>query len=180
MNVTLSIAPAGVAPALTFTIFVTVLAISGLMAGTAISPDGGRTRRSVVVLVCLALALLPGGTMLAPYFVRFTIDAQSLKIRGDLWGRTIPLAQLRIREARALDWSRDSAFRPVRRSGGSSLPGYMGGWWNLANGSRALLFVTDRSRVVMIPAADGYLVLLTPDDPGRFLTVLAQAVTSGR
>ena len=180
MSVTVSIAPAGVGPAATFAVFVIVLALAGLMAGVAVSPDGGRTRRSVVVLVCIAVALLPAGTMLAPYFVRFSIEAQSLKIRGDLWGRTIPLTELRVREARTLDWESDSAFRPVRRTGGASLPGYMGGWWRLANGSPALLFVTDRSRVVMIPEADGYVVLLTPDDPARFLTAITSSSGVGR
>ena len=172
MSVNISIAPAGVAPAVTLALLVMLFAMSGLISGAALWPDGGRSRKIIVVLVFVALAVFSGWSMLAPYFVQFKVGTDNLSIGGDPWGRTIPLSQLRVTEARRLNWASDSTLRPVRRTGGISMPGYMGGWWRLANGSRGLLFVTDRSRAVLIPAIDGSNLLVTPDDPDQFLDAL--------
>ena len=49
------------------------------------------------------------------------------------------------------------------------LPGYSEGWFRLVNGEKALLFVTDRSRVVYIPTKDGYSILLSTSKPEELL-----------
>jgi hypothetical protein len=55
---------------------------------------------------------------------------------------------------------------------GTALPGYQSGWFRLRNGEKALLYLTDRSRAVYIPTAEGYAVVLSPIDPDGFLTAL--------
>jgi hypothetical protein len=46
------------------------------------------------------------------------------------------------------------------------------GWFRLRNGKNALLYVTDRRRTVYVPTTKGYSVLLTPQEPERFLARL--------
>lgn len=55
---------------------------------------------------------------------------------------------------------------------GTGLPGYQSGWFRLANGERALLYLTDRSKAVHVPTTLGYSLLLSPDDPDAFLSAL--------
>ena len=68
--------------------------------------------------------------------------------------------------------SGDSEFKPIRRTNGIGLPGYSAGWFKLANGEKALLFVTDRGKVVYMPTTDGYSVLLSTVNPEEFLESL--------
>ena len=103
---------------------------------------------------------------------RFEVSAQGLRLRGDVYGRTIPLSQLRIELARRVDLSNEPLLRPGWRRAGTALPGYQSGWFRLKNGEKALLYLTDRSKAVYIPTAAGYSLLLSPADPDGFLTAL--------
>ena len=58
------------------------------------------------------------------------------------------------------------------RTWGTGLPGYQSGWFRLRNGERALVYLTDRRKAVYVPTALGYSLLLSPDDPGAFLSAL--------
>ncbi|HYG81514.1 MAG TPA: PH domain-containing protein, partial [Pyrinomonadaceae bacterium] len=55
---------------------------------------------------------------------------------------------------------------------GGAFPGYASGWFRLANGEKALLYLTDRRKAVYIPTADGYSVLISPNNPDAFLAAL--------
>ena len=46
------------------------------------------------------------------------------------------------------------------------------GWFRLRDGERALLYVTDPARVVYLPTADGYSVMLSVADPAAFIASL--------
>jgi hypothetical protein len=52
------------------------------------------------------------------------------------------------------------------------MPGYKAGWFKLQNGQKALLFVGDSKRVVLIPVRSGYSLLLSVPDAEGFLTAL--------
>ena len=66
----------------------------------------------------------------------------------------------------------DSELKPARRTNGIGLPGYSEGWFKLANGERALLFVSDKVNVVYIPTREGYSVLLSTANHEEFLESL--------
>jgi hypothetical protein len=61
---------------------------------------------------------------------------------------------------------------------GTGLPGYSAGWFSLRNGEKALLFVTDRSRVVRIPTRDGYSLMVSPRHPQAFMEALRAAASN--
>ena len=124
----------------------------------------------------LPILLIVGGVLsvalLGAYTSRAEISSQGLRLRGDFYGRLIPPGQLRVDEARPVDFELSPELRPRRRTLGTGLPGYQGGWFRLANGERALLYLTDRRRAVYVPTTAGYSVLLSPDDPTAFLAAL--------
>lgn len=123
-------------------------------------------------------ALLVGLTGLFGYLAwsvrhsSFEVSSEGLKLRGDLWGRSVPLAALDLDRARRLDVTREQQYRPRWRTLGTGLPGYSGGWFRLANGEKALVYLTDPSRAVYVPTSEGYSLLLSPRDPDRFLESL--------
>jgi Bacterial PH domain len=100
---------------------------------------------------------------------RFEVSEEGLRLRGDLYGRLIPAADLHGQEARQVDLRRERELAPVLRTLGTAVPGYRAGWFRLRNREKALLYVTDPSRVVYLPTRAGYVVLVSVADPAAFI-----------
>ena len=135
------------------------------------------TKAVAFLPVLLAVALIPvlvivGTSLAGARSARFEISPSGLTLRGDLYGRTLAPQQLRPENARRVDLGASPELTPKRRTLGTGLPGYQAGWFRLANGERALLYLTDRSRAVYVPTTDGYSLLLSPEDPDGFLSAL--------
>jgi hypothetical protein len=101
--------------------------------------------------------------------VQFELSKEGLRIRGDLYARTIPAAALFLDNAKSLDLSRDREYRLGWRTNGAGLPGYQSGWFKLKNGEKALVFVTNKKRVAYVPTRNGYSVLLSVEEPDKFI-----------
>ena len=129
----------------------------------------------VLLLMLVILALLTASISGARNS-RFELSDEGLRIRGDLYGRLIPAAQLRVADAGMTNLTTDPELRLSWRTLGTSIGGYNSGWFRLKNGDKALVYVTDRTRVVQIPTTAGYRVLLSVSDPEAFLTRL-QAIS---
>jgi hypothetical protein len=127
---------------------------------------------ALVVLVVLAVLAI---SVLGSRSARFEVSAGALRLRGDLYGRAIPVQSLRLADARRVDLGAEVGLVPRRRTMGTGLPGYQAGWFQLANGERALLYLTDRSKAVYLPTMLGYSVLLSPDEPEAFLSALRRS-----
>ncbi|MBE2287691.1 MAG: hypothetical protein IAE77_29810 [Prosthecobacter sp.] len=104
--------------------------------------------------------------------VRFTVSNEGLRLQGDLYGRAIPLKSLKIDEAVVTNLNMDKDHQPKWRTMGTGLPGYAAGWFKLRNGTKALLYVTDRTRVARIPTTEGYTVLLSVAEPQALIDAL--------
>lgn len=125
----------------------------------------------VLVILLVVLAIV-GRSILGSRTATFQVSPDGLRLRGDFFGRLIPAASLRTADARRVDLGGDSPYRPRLRTMGTGLPGYQTGWFRLANGESALLFLTDRSKAVLVPTTLGYSVLISPADPDGFLAAL--------
>ena len=99
-----------------------------------------------LVLVLVGAIGLMGASVVGARTARFEVDAGGIKLRGDLYGRTIPRSSIRMDGVRMVDLDGEPTLRPTRRTFGTALPGYRSGWFRLADGEKALLYVTDRSR----------------------------------
>lgn len=109
----------------------------------------------------------------------YEVGPAGLRVRGTLYGRLVPAAALRAGEARRVDLAAEPDLTPVVRTNGIGLPGYGAGWFRLAGGARALAFVTDRARLVHVPTAAGYALLLSADDPDGLVTALRGLTRAG-
>ena len=138
----------------------------------------GQVRILWLALPVLALAV--AGIAVAMYSLsasrtaRFEISPDGLRLRGDFYGRLIPARSLRLDQARVIDLRNEGELKPVLRTLGTSISGYRAGWFRLRDGERALLYVTDPARVVYLPTADGYSVMLSVADPAAFIASLGR------
>ncbi len=104
----------------------------------------------------------------------FTVTDDALRIRASFYGRTIPRSDIVADGVKVIDLNVDSGYQPRIRTNGIGLPGYAEGWFKLADKEKALLFLTDRSRVVYIPTTDNYSVLLSVREAEEFADLLRQ------
>lgn len=130
-----------------------------------------------LVLVVLGTVGVLAYTLSAARTARFEVSPSGLRLRGDFYGRVIPARELQPDAARAVDLRTERALQPVARTGGTALPGYRAGWFRLRDGERALLYVTDPSRVAYVPTRAGYSVLVSVPDPAAFIVSLRRLAT---
>ena len=62
-------------------------------------------------------------TFLGSRGARFEVSSEGLRLRGDFYGRLIPVAELRVAEARRLDFAATPELQPRWRTLGTGLPG---------------------------------------------------------
>jgi hypothetical protein len=148
-----------------------------------IAPASVRPIWFMVPVLILAIVLGTGGVIIGAS-VRgarstiFELSDKALRVHGDVYGRTIPSTELRAAEAARVDIS-GGPFRLVARTVGTALPGYRSGWFRLANGEKALVYVTDPSRVVYVPTTDGYSLLLSVAETDQFVDRLHAMKSAG-
>lgn len=105
---------------------------------------------------------------------RFDISSEGLRIHGDLYGQLVRTTSLKGGSARVVDLDVDTAFAPKRRTMGTAVPGYRSGWFRLRNGREALVYLTDRNSAVHVPTKVGFDLLLSPQNPERFVERLRE------
>jgi hypothetical protein len=149
-----------------------------------IVPASTRSAATWLPLLGVFLVVVVGAVVLVGVSVRgartatFELSPAGLRLRGDLYGRKLPASELRGGSARVVDLEQDPVLRPRRRTMGTALPGYRAGWFRLANGEKALLYLTDPRQAVYVPTRAGYSLLLSVDRPAEFvdrLRVIAPA-----
>jgi hypothetical protein len=126
----------------------------------------------VLVVVLLVVGVLVTKTIAGAKSSTFELSPAGLTIRGDLWGRTLPAAHLRGAAARVVDLRSEPSLAPRRRTAGTAIPGYQSGWWRLASGEKALLYLTTRDAAVHVPTTEGFSLLLSVSSPERFVEQL--------
>src|SRR5690242_9284594 len=101
----------------------------------------------IVCLILLAPAFL-GWTLYGSQRATFVLDDRGISFHGDIYGKPIAWSELQVDSARIVDLASDTELRPRMRRVGTAAPGYQSGWFTLTNGSKALLYLTERSRAV--------------------------------
>ena len=126
----------------------------------------------VLMLVVFAMAY----TAWSSRNSRVEMGADRIHLVGDFWGREIPFELLDVSKAHTVDLTRRSDHSPVRRTMGTGLPGFASGWFRLSNGEKALVYLTQYREVVYLPTTEGYSLLLSVEDPERFLESLRRQI----
>jgi len=139
----------------------------------------GNVRTLWFVLPILAILLVAGFLLVYSFRgarnARFDVSPEGLRLRGDLYGRLVPARSLRLDGARAVNLNVETSLSPRIRTMGTALPGYRAGWFRLRDGEKALLYLTDNTRVAYVPTTEGYAVMVSVENPDAFLASLRRA-----
>jgi len=126
---------------------------------------------AILVIVVGSAAVMMAASVRGARTSTFELSNEGLRLHGDMYGRLVPANELRGLEASRVDVS-NGPFRPSVRTLGTAVPGYRVGWFRLANGEKALLYVTDPARVVRVPTTAGYSLLLSVAETDKFVEQL--------
>jgi len=106
---------------------------------------------------------------------RLVLDADGLHLRrAALFGRSFPWAELQLEDAQIVALNETPALKPDRRRSGLDMQGLTVGRFTLEQGTEALLFLTDRQRVLALPTAadEELLLLVSVADPAALMDAL--------
>lgn len=130
------------------------------------SMPAARSKLAIVILgVVAAIGLVLASAflwvMLGPRTV--TVAPDRVRVSGALYSTELPRDAIDRDGVRVVDLNEVSEVSPRSKSNGLGLPGLQEGWFELANGKRAFVMLTDRSRVVVVPSSREWLLLSVPD-----------------
>lgn len=117
------------------------------------------------VLVLLAVS---------PRSIRYHLSEQGLHIRALLYGRRIAYSELDLSRSEVVDLTRRAELQPAPfgRGFGLSVPGAKIGRYRLRGQTSALVFLTDRQRVLYLARTALPPILLSSPDPEALLDAL--------
>ena len=126
-----------------------------------------------IVIILIGVFFIVGLTLYGSKRASLHLSPLGVSFRGDLYGRKlIPLQHLRTSDARIVNLDQETSLRPAGKRIGTGLPGYASGWFSLQNGEKALVYLTDRRKVVYIPTDLGYGILTSVTEPEKLLSEL--------
>ena len=97
-----------------------------------------------------------------------SINDNEIVIKSFLYGRRIPIENIKVNEIRHINLNMDKEFNVSIRTNGIGLPNFLSGWMKLNNGNKALVFLTDRDDVLLIPTKD-FILLFSMKNQYEFI-----------
>ena len=105
---------------------------------------------------------------------RLALTDDGLDIATTFYRQRLRLSDLQLDQARALDLDEHPELKPLLKTNGYAMPGFRSGWFRLRGMQKAFVALADGRRVVWIPTAEGYGLLLQPRQPQALLDRLRE------
>ena len=122
------------------------------------------------LLVCFLAVMLAAGVAVMHNMKNTGISVGDgfLTVNSLFYGGKIPLGDINLDGVKSLNLreERDKDYKVTLRTNGIGLPGYLVGWMRLRNGRKALVYITDRTSVALIPTANFDVLVSTNDFDG--------------
>lgn len=139
------------------------------------------TLETTTVVGCVVVLVVAAGLgyiLYGSFHSTVTVDERSLDFDVPLYGRSIPRDSIDLTRARVFNMHESDELRFRVRTNGLAIPGYWIGWFKLTDKTRALVLLTDRSRVVHVPLKDGSALIFSIEAAQEFLQALSAAPAS--
>lgn len=135
--------------------------------------EGVDPRLLLGLQAAVAMAIL---LVLLPMWRReVAFDGRELRVKATFYTRRAALSDFDLAHARVLDVREHTEYKPLLKTNGFSLPGFQAGHFVLRNRRKAFCLVTDLSKVLALPHADGRVWLLSFTHPQAVLDILRRA-----
>ena len=122
----------------------------------------------LMLVIIIPLIILTFGIISSIKNTTLTLTEKEIIIKSALYGRKIPLENIVIDEKKRISLDENTDYNMAVRTNGTALPQFKSGWFRLKNREKALVFVTDKNNVALIPTKD-YLLLFSMDNIDEFI-----------
>ena len=122
----------------------------------------------LILVIVIPLMILTFGIVSSMRNTTLTLTESELIIKSALYGRKIPLENIMIDGIKTINLDHDTDYNLAFRTNGTALSQFKSGWFRLKNREKALVFITDKDSVVLIPTKD-YLLLFSMDNIDEFI-----------
>lgn len=139
-----------------------------------------RLVRDIIIVVVVVIGAVVAHILWAGRHMRVELAGNTLVVRGDLLGPTLRIDQLDLGGARIVDPRQDSEARIAGTVFGGGLAGYRSGWFRLADGRRAQVFVREGEPTVLVPTNQGYALLVSVPQADPFIAALHKRYQQSR
>ena len=138
---------------------------------------------AMVVLTTVVLAGIALWRVMAWFMHRqsLVLSPAALEVRSSFYRCRMPLADMKLDQARVVDLDEHTELRTTIKTNGFSIPGFHSGWFLLRNRRRTFLALSDGRRKLWLPGSGRHDLLIEPVDPAALLARLRElAAPSGR
>ena len=122
----------------------------------------------LMLVIIIPLSILTFGIISSMKNTTLTLTEKELIIKSAFYGRKISLENIMIDGIKAISLDEDTEYNLSFRTNGTALPQFKSGWFRLKDREKALVFITDKNSVVLIPTKD-YLLLFSMDNIDEFI-----------
>jgi hypothetical protein len=138
-----------------------------------IQPKGGTGfvpvfTAGLILVITIPLIILTFGIMSSIKNTTLTLTEKELIIKSAFYGRKIPLENIMIEGIKGINLDENTDYDLSLRTNGTALPQFKSGWFRLKDREKALVFLTDKNSVVLIPTKD-YLLLFSMNNIDEFI-----------
>ena len=123
---------------------------------------------SLMLVIIIPLIILTFGIISSMKNTTLTLTEKELIIKSTFYGRKIPLENIMVDGIKAISLDENTDYDLSIRTNGTATPQFKSGWFRLKNREKALVFITDKNSVVLIPTKD-YLLLFSMDNIDEFI-----------
>ena len=134
---------------------------------TITQPKGFLNILPIIILVLILLGLLIG-ILFSIKYTSISIKNNEIIIKTFLYGRKIPINDVLINEIQTINLNQNKDYSISIRTNGIGLPNFHIGWMRLNNGKRALVYLTNRENVLLMPTKD-FVVLFSMERTEEFI-----------
>jgi len=122
----------------------------------------------LMLVIIIPLIILTFGIISSIKNTTLTLTEKELIIKSAFYGRKIPLENIMVDGIRGINLDENTDYNLSLRTNGTALPQFKSGWFRLKNREKALVFITDKNNVVLIPTKD-YLLLFSMNNIDEFI-----------
>ena len=122
----------------------------------------------LILVIVIPLTILTIGIMSSLKNTTLTLTEEELIIKSAFYGRKIPLENIMIDGIKAISLDEDTDYDLAMRTNGTALSQFKSGWFRLKDREKALVFITDKDSVALIPTKD-YALLFSMDNIDEFI-----------
>ena len=134
---------------------------------TITQPRGFLGLLPIVIIILILLGLMVG-IVFSMKLTSISMTDREIVIKSFLYGRKIPIEDVLINEIQTINLRQNNDYNISIRTNGIGLPNFHSGWMRLKNGKRALVFLTNRENVLLVPTKD-FVVLFSMERTEEFI-----------